>query len=53
MRAYEIQIIKAGVWQMDSVFDDRNLAIFEAKKIDEGRRYSGLIIITNFQGMKY
>ena len=45
MRAYEIHTYKDGKWKMDSVFDDRELAVFEAKKITEGSRYSGVKVI--------
>lgn len=30
---------------MDSVFDDRELALFEARRVDEGSRYSGVRVI--------
>ncbi len=45
MRAFEIHTFKDGKWKMDSVFDDRELAIFEAKKISEGSRYAGVKVI--------
>lgn len=45
MRAYEIQTFKEGAWKVDSIFDDRELAIFEAKKIDEGTRYAGVKVV--------
>ena len=45
MKAYEIQTFRDGVWKMDSVFDDRALAIYEAKKIDESTRYAGVKVI--------
>ena len=45
MIAFEIQVFKEGAWKVDSVFDDRELALFEAKKIDEGTRYSGVQVV--------
>lgn len=45
MRAYEIHTFKEGVWRVDSVFDDRQLAMFEAKRVEEGSRYSGVKVV--------
>lgn len=45
MRAYEIHTFRDGKWKVDSVFDDRELAIFEAKKINEGTRYAGVKVV--------
>ena len=45
MRAYEIHTFQAGKWQIDSVFDDRELALFEAGRMDEGRRYAGIRVV--------
>ena len=45
MRAFEIYTFKDGQWKMDSVFDDRELAVYEAKKIAGGSRYSGVKVI--------
>ena len=45
MRSFEIQTHNSGKWKMDSVYDDRNLAIDEAKKIDTGARYSGVRVV--------
>ena len=45
MRAFEIHTFKDGKWKMDSVFDDRELAIFEARKISEGSRYAGVKVV--------
>ena len=45
MRAYEIHTMREGVWKVDSIFDTRELAIFEAKKIDEGTRYAGVKVV--------
>ena len=45
MKAYEIHTFKDGVWKIDSVFDDRDLALHEANKIDEGSRYAAVRVI--------
>jgi hypothetical protein len=45
MKAYEIHTFKDGVWKIDSVFDDRELALHEANKIDEGSRYAAVRVI--------
>lgn len=45
MRAFEIHTFQDGKWKIDSVFDDRELALFEARRVDEGTRYSGVRVI--------
>jgi hypothetical protein len=45
MRAFEIHTFRDGKWKMDSVFDDRELAVYEAKKIAAGSRYSGVKVV--------
>jgi len=35
MRAFEMHTFRESQWKVDSVFDDRELAIHEARKIDE------------------
>ena len=45
MKAYEIQTYQDGKWKIDSVFDDRELALFEARRVDEGNRYAGVRVI--------
>ena len=45
MKAYEIHTFKDGQWKIDSVFDDRELALHEARKVEEGGRYSSLRVI--------
>ena len=45
MRSFEIQIYKDRKWKMNSVYDDLNLAIDEAKRVDEGSRYAGVRVI--------
>lgn len=45
MRAYEIQTYNSGRWKIDAVFDDRSLAMFEAKRMDDGNRFSGVRVV--------
>jgi hypothetical protein len=45
MKAYEIHTYREGQWKVDSVFDDRDLALHEARKVDENRRYTGIRVI--------
>lgn len=42
MRAFEIQTFQGGKWQIDSIFDDRDLAMIEAQRMDESGRYLGV-----------
>ena len=45
MRAYEIHTFQSGRWKIDSVFDDKELALFEANRMDESGRYSGVRVV--------
>lgn len=45
MKAFEIQTFQGGRWKIDSVFDDRELAIFEAQRMDGGKRYLGVRVV--------
>jgi hypothetical protein len=36
--AYEVQTYEGGSWQIASMFDDRELALIEARRIEEGLR---------------
>ena len=45
MKCFEIHTFQDGKWKIDSVFDDRELALFEARRVDEGSRYSGVRVI--------
>lgn len=45
MRAFEIHIYQNGKWKTDSSFDDRGLAIHEARRIDAGGRYLGVRVV--------
>ena len=45
MRAYEIHTFAGGKWKIDSVFDDRDLALFEASRMEESGRHAGVRVI--------
>ena len=45
MRAFEIHTFREGQWKVDSVYDDRELAVREARKVDENGRYAGVRVI--------
>ena len=45
MKAFEIHTYQSGKWKIDSVFDDRDLALFEAQRMDESGRYTGIRVI--------
>lgn len=42
MLSFEIQTFNGGKWKMDSVYDDWETCLLEAKKVDESGRYSGV-----------
>ncbi len=45
LRAFEIHTYQGGRWKIDSVFDDRDLAVFEAERMDISGRYPGVRVI--------
>ncbi|NQU70396.1 MAG: hypothetical protein HQ514_07595 [Rhodospirillales bacterium] len=45
MKAFEIHTYQGGRWKIDSVFDDRDLAVFEAQRMDVSGRYPGVRVI--------
>jgi hypothetical protein len=45
LRAYEIHTFQGGRWKIDSVFDDKDLALFEATRMDEAGRHAGVRVI--------
>lgn len=45
MKAFEIHTFQSGKWKIDLVFDDRDLALFEAQRMDESGRYTGIRVI--------
>jgi hypothetical protein len=45
IKAFEIHTFTAGQWKVDSVFDDRSLAIFEAQRMEGSGRFSAIRVI--------
>ena len=45
MKAFEIHTYQSGKWKIDSVFDDRDLAMFKAQRTDESGRYRGIRVV--------
>ena len=45
MIGFEIHTYKDGRWLIDALFDDRDLAVLEAKRIDQSKRYAGVLVI--------
>lgn len=45
MRAFEIQVYNAGKWNIDSIFDDRELALHEAQRMDHSGRHVGVRVV--------
>lgn len=45
MSAFELQIYKAGKWEIDSYYDDRELALSEAERMDVTGRHGGVRVV--------
>jgi hypothetical protein len=45
MKAFEIHTFQSGRWKIDSIFDDKELALFEAKRMDGSGRFSGVRVV--------
>jgi len=45
MKAFEIHTFGGGQWKVDSVFDDRSLAIFEAQRMEGSGRFAAIRVI--------
>ncbi len=45
MKAFEIHTFRGGKWKIDSVFDDRDLALFEARRMDSSNRFPGVRVV--------
>lgn len=45
MILFEIHTIRGGNWKIDSVFDDKELAIYEAQRIEKAGRFSAVRVI--------
>lgn len=45
IKAFEIHTYQGGKWKIDSVFDDRDLAMFEAQRMDGSGRFSAVRVV--------
>lgn len=45
MKAFEIHTFSGGKWKIDSIFDDRDLALFEAQRMENSKRYAGVRVV--------
>jgi hypothetical protein len=45
MILFEIHTFRDGKWKIDSVFDDKELAIYEAQRMEKGGRFSALRVV--------
>ena len=43
--AYEIQTFNDGQWKIDSVYDDQDLAVYEAGRIASGQRFAAVRVV--------
>lgn len=52
LTSYEIQTLQGGRWKISAIFDDRELAIYEAKRMANGQRYDAIRVVQeNFGGV--
>ena len=42
---FEIQVYKGGIWNVDSFFDDREIALSEAERLNDTGRHAGVRIL--------
>ena len=45
LTAFELQTYNQGKWKIDSIFDDKQLALFEAKRLAESGRFPGVRVV--------
>lgn len=45
MLVFEIHTFREGVWKIDSVFDDKDLAVTEAQRMERAGRYSAIRVV--------
>lgn len=45
LTSYEIQLYQAGAWKINSIFDDAELALFEARRMVESGRYASIRVV--------
>ena len=44
-KVFEIHTIREGAWKIDSIFDNRELALMEAGRVEHGCRYPELRVV--------
>lgn len=42
---FELHTYTGGVWKIDSVYDDRQIAVYEAQRLHAGGRYSAVRVV--------
>ena len=45
MSTFEIQVYKGGIWNVDSYFDDREIAMSEAERLNLSGRHAGVRVL--------
>ena len=50
LRTFEVQTFRNGQWTIDSVYDDRDLALFEAQRLTRMGRFLGVRVLEEFLG---
>lgn len=45
LRVYELQTYRDGTWKIDSVYDDRDLAMMEAERMDRANRFAAVRLV--------
>lgn len=45
MSTFEIQVYKSGIWNADSYFDDRDIALSEAERLNGSGKHAGVRLL--------
>ena len=45
LRVFEIHTYRSGTWKIDSVFDDRDLALMVAERVDHSSRFPAVRVV--------
>ena len=45
LTSFELQTYQNNQWKIDSVFDDKQLAVYEAQRLQNAGRYSGIRVV--------
>ena len=43
--SYELQTFLRGAWKIDSIYDDREIALFEAQRLHASKRFAGIRVV--------